>query len=285
VRPGPADLGGHRFGRRGRPDLPHRAPDRLRRGRRGRGPLLRPRGPRLRRGLAPARHRAVPRPALGPEPRRARRLRLGRRRPRRRMRVRRRRGRHRRGRRRGGRRRLVRVGAVADRRRRARARRRRRVRGRPRAPRQGVRADRVRRGQGPGMTRGSLRSLIVRTGAAAALAVAAAPVWASPAGAQDGGCEGAAVVVDPGEGRAAVGCAEDPSNGLEALAQAGFTVVEVGSFPGAVCRIDGFPETACGPMPPADASWTYWYADAAGAWTYSSVVAAVRDPDAGDVDG
>lgn len=135
------------------------------------------------------------------------------------------------------------------------------------------------------MTRGSLRSRIVRTGAAAALAVAAAPVWASPAGAQDGGCEGAAVVVDPGEGRAAVGCAEDPSNGLEALAQAGFTVVEVGSFPGAVCRIDGFPETDCGPMPPADESWTYWYADAEGAWTYSSVGAAVRDPDAGDVDG
>lgn len=135
------------------------------------------------------------------------------------------------------------------------------------------------------MTRGPLRSRIVRAGAAAALAVAAAPAWAAPAGAQEGGCEGVAVVVDSGRGDAAVGCAEDPSTGIEALAQAGFAVVEVGSFPGAVCRIEGFPETDCGPMPPADASWTYWYADADGEWTYSSVGAHMRDPDAGDADG
>ncbi|HEU5127302.1 MAG TPA: hypothetical protein VFU12_04870 [Glycomyces sp.] len=135
------------------------------------------------------------------------------------------------------------------------------------------------------MTRAPLRSRLVRAGAAAALAAAAAPAWASPAGAQDGGCEGVAVVVDSGRGDAAVGCAEDPSTGIEALAQAGFAVVEVGSFPGAVCRIEGFPETDCGPMPPADASWTYWYADADGEWTYSSVGAHMRDPDAGDADG
>lgn len=135
------------------------------------------------------------------------------------------------------------------------------------------------------MTRGSLRSRIVHAGAAGALAFAVAPAWASPAGARDDDCGGTAVVVDPGEGGAAVGCAENPSTGLEALTQAGFTVVEVGSFPGAVCRIDGFPETDCGPMPPADRSWVYWYADAEGAWTYSSVGASMRDPDAGGVDG
>ena len=135
------------------------------------------------------------------------------------------------------------------------------------------------------MTRGSLRDLLVHAGAAAVLATVAAPLWASPVSAQSGGCEGVAVVVDSGEGETAVGCAADPATGIEALTQAGFAVVEVGSFPGAVCRIDEFPETDCGPMPPADASWTYWYADADGEWAYSSVGAHMRDPDEGDVDG
>ena len=135
------------------------------------------------------------------------------------------------------------------------------------------------------MTRGSLRDLFVHSGAAAVLAPAAAPRWASPVSAHGDGCAGVTVVVDSGEGEAALGCAADPASGLEALTQAGFAVIEVGSFPGAVCRIDDFPETDCGPMPPADASWSYWYADADGEWAYSSVGAHMRDPDEGDVEG
>lgn len=135
------------------------------------------------------------------------------------------------------------------------------------------------------MTRGSLRDLFVHIGAATVLATVAAPLWASPVSAHGDGCAGVTVVVDSGEGEAAVGCAADPASGLEALTQAGFAVAEVGSFPGAVCRIDDFPETDCGPMPPADASWSYWYADADGQWAYSSVGAHMRDPDEGDVEG
>lgn len=135
------------------------------------------------------------------------------------------------------------------------------------------------------MTRLSRRSLLVRAGAAAVLAVAAASAQASPAVARDGGCEGVAVVVDSGRGAPSVGCAADPGDGMEALSQAGFAVVQVGSFPGAVCRIDDFPEADCGPMPPADASWSYWYADAEGEWVFSSGGALTRDPDDGDVEG
>ncbi|GAB3226335.1 hypothetical protein GCM10027447_16420 [Glycomyces halotolerans] len=128
---------------------------------------------------------------------------------------------------------------------------------------------------------------------AGALAViGAALVWASPATAQEGSCRGVTVVVDFGEAgpessadsEPAVGCAEDPSNGIEALTQAGFTVTEVISFPGAVCRIDGFPDDECGLMPPADRSWSYWRA-VDGEWTYSNVGAGTADPDDGDVEG
>ncbi|WP_051326084.1 hypothetical protein [Glycomyces tenuis] len=135
------------------------------------------------------------------------------------------------------------------------------------------------------MTRAPLRDRLARVGAAAVLAAVAAPAWASTAGAQDGGCEGVTVVVDSGRGEAAVGCAADPADGIEALTQAGFAVAEVSSFPGAVCRIDDYPEADCGPMPPADASWSYWYADAEGEWVYASGGAMTRDPDDGDVEG
>ncbi|MCH7229540.1 hypothetical protein L0U85_01485 [Glycomyces sp. L485] len=124
------------------------------------------------------------------------------------------------------------------------------------------------------------------TGAAAVIAVAAALAWAGSAAAHDAHCHGVTVVVDSGQGAPAVGCADDPASGIEALAQAGFTVTEVTSFPGAVCRIDDHPETECGPMPPADASWSYWYADTGDdEWTYASVGAGVRDPDEGDLEG
>lgn len=130
-----------------------------------------------------------------------------------------------------------------------------------------------------------LRNTLTRVGAAAMLTAVAAPAWASPAEARDGGCEGVTVVVDSGREQASVGCAADPANGIEALTQAGFAVTEVSSFPGAVCRIDDHPETDCGPMPPADASWSYWYADADGEWAFSSGGAMTRELEAGDVEG
>ncbi|GAB3647527.1 hypothetical protein GCM10028833_11470 [Glycomyces tarimensis] len=93
-------------------------------------------------------------------------------------------------------------------------------------------------------------------------------------------------MVDSGRGEPAVGCADDPGNGIEALTQAGFAVTEVTSFPGAVCRIDDYPEADCGPMPPAGASWSYWYAaDANDEWTYAASGAGVRDPDRGEFEG
>ncbi|WP_100445103.1 hypothetical protein [Glycomyces xiaoerkulensis] len=137
-----------------------------------------------------------------------------------------------------------------------------------------------------------IRHAAARASAAAALLGAAALAWAAPVGAHDD-CHGVAVVVDFGEAGAdagmreapVVGCAEDdPGSGIEALDQAGFAVTEVASFPGAVCRIEEFPETDCGPMPPADRSWSYWRA-ADGAWEFSNVGAGTADPDDGDVEG
>ena len=126
----------------------------------------------------------------------------------------------------------------------------------------------------------------LRTGAAAALCAAAALLWAPPASAQGGDCDGVTVVVDPGEGEPRVGCADDPDTGLEALTQAGFAITEVTSFPGAVCRIDDHPEADCGPMPPADASWSYWYASTSDSeWKFATAGAHMRDPDDGDVEG
>lgn len=120
---------------------------------------------------------------------------------------------------------------------------------------------------------------------AGAAALAAVPVWAAPAVAQDGECQGVIVVVDRhDENDPEVGCAADPSTGIEALAQAGFEVVEVAAFPGAVCRIDQYPQSACADMPKADASWSYWHADGE-EWNFSSSGAGTFDPEDGDIEG
>ena len=118
---------------------------------------------------------------------------------------------------------------------------------------------------------------------AAALAVASA--WAAPAAAEGGRCQGVVVVVDRhDEHDPEIGCAADPATGLEALAQAGFEVVEVAAFPGAVCRIDRYPSTECDEMPPAGASWSYWHGDGE-EWTFATVGAGTFEPEQGDVEG
>jgi hypothetical protein len=119
----------------------------------------------------------------------------------------------------------------------------------------------------------------------AALFVFAFP--AAPASAHDG-CSEVTVVVDFGALAAdpATGCAAGPANGLDALAGAGFSVTEVASIRGMVCRIDELPESNCGAAPPAKEYWSYWRADSGDAeWAYSSVGGADAHPESGDVEG
>lgn len=119
------------------------------------------------------------------------------------------------------------------------------------------------------------------------LALFAFALPASPASAQ-AACSGVVVVVDFGSlaPEPATGCAVDPANGLDALAGAGFSVTEVASIRGMVCRIDDLPETGCGGSPPADAYWSYWHAEPGDAeWTYAMVGGADATPDAGDLEG
>ncbi|GAA2299318.1 hypothetical protein GCM10009853_064470 [Glycomyces scopariae] len=101
-------------------------------------------------------------------------------------------------------------------------------------------------------------------------------------------CAGVTVVVDFGTLATdpKTGCAAGPADGLDALAQAGFSVTEVASIRGMVCRIDALPETDCGASPPADAYWSYWHANPGDdEWTYSMVGGADATPDQGDLEG
>jgi hypothetical protein len=110
---------------------------------------------------------------------------------------------------------------------------------------------------------------------------------AAPASAHDG-CSEVTVVVDFGAlaDKPATGCAADPANGLDALAGAGFSVTEVASIRGMVCRIDELPESNCGAAPPAKEYWSYWRADSGDAeWAYSPVGGADARPEAGDIEG
>ncbi|THV41590.1 hypothetical protein [Glycomyces buryatensis] len=129
-------------------------------------------------------------------------------------------------------------------------------------------------------------------GAGAALAVLASVLIPATPAAAHGHCEGVTVVVDFGsvatgaDTEPAIGCAQAPADGLDALIGAGFDITEVASFPGMVCRIDDLPETDCAVAPPAGASWAYWRASASDTkWTFSSVGAAQAEPGEGDLEG
>ncbi|WP_204745484.1 hypothetical protein [Glycomyces paridis] len=131
-----------------------------------------------------------------------------------------------------------------------------------------------------------VRQAAPRLLAALITALLAAVAPPAPAAAQEA-CAGVTVVVDFGALAApATGCADDPADGLDALVRAGFTVTEVASIRGMVCRIDDLPEADCGGAPPADAYWSYWHAAPGDdAWTYAMVGGAVSTPDPGDLEG
>lgn len=131
----------------------------------------------------------------------------------------------------------------------------------------------------------------------AAVLLCTALVWVStlwvPGLAHASACTGGSgvtVVVDFGPyGGVQTGCAPDPTNGLSALSQAGFSVAMVTSQPGFVCRINGAPpaeDDACARTPPATAYWAYWQAAPGGrSWTYSGLGAASSQPVDGATEG
>lgn len=130
-----------------------------------------------------------------------------------------------------------------------------------------------------------------------AILLSAALLWSgnlwAPGTAQAAACSGGSgvtVVVDYGPyGGIETGCSPDPTNGLSALSQAGFAVVQVSSQPGFVCRIDGAPpveDDACVRTPPASASWSYWQAaPGSTSWTYSGSGAGSTQPADGSTEG
>lgn len=81
--------------------------------------------------------------------------------------------------------------------------------------------------------------------------------------------------------------AGDPGSGLAALRAAGHEPTRAAQQPGYfVCRIDGKPANdPCQRTSPADAYWSYWYAEPGGSWTFSDTGAADRDPAPGTVEG
>ncbi|HSF97269.1 MAG TPA: hypothetical protein VLA55_01150 [Ornithinibacter sp.] len=127
-----------------------------------------------------------------------------------------------------------------------------------------------------------LAGTVAATGLAlAGLAVAAAPASAAACS----GTSGVTVVVDTG-GSISTRCASgDPSSAWGALTAAGFGTTPVQTFPGALCQINGYPDTSCVRMPPASAYWAFFHARAGGSWTYSSSGVASYDPAPGSVVG
>ena len=132
---------------------------------------------------------------------------------------------------------------------------------------------------------GLLRRL-AGTAAASGLALAGLVVAAAPASAAAcSGTSGVTVVVDTG-GSISTRCASgDPSTAWKALTAAGFGTTPVQTFPGALCQINGYPDTSCVRMPPASAYWAFFHAKAGGSWTYSSSGVASYNPSPGTVVG
>jgi len=122
--------------------------------------------------------------------------------------------------------------------------------------------------------------------AATGLALTGLTVAAAPASAAAcSGTSGVTVVVDTG-GSISTRCASgDPSSAWKALTAAGFGTTPVQTFPGALCQINGYPETSCVRMPPASAYWAFFHAKAGGSWTYSSSGISSYNPAPGTVVG
>ena len=126
------------------------------------------------------------------------------------------------------------------------------------------------------------------------LLLGAGHATAVPAAAGGGACTGTSgvtVVVDfTAFGRGvSVSCAPgSQSSGFDALTAAGFQFDQSANFPGAICRIKGFPGPGaedCQNMPPPSAYWSYWHANSGKTtWTRSSLGAATYQPKPGSVD-
>ncbi|MGB7982564.1 MAG: hypothetical protein WCF36_17420 [Candidatus Nanopelagicales bacterium] len=122
------------------------------------------------------------------------------------------------------------------------------------------------------------------------LALAGAAIIVVPAGpaaaAECPGSSGVTVIVDTGSSISTRCASGDPRSGLAALSSAGFSVTQVQTQPGFVCRIDGLPsKDPCRVTPPTSAYWSYWYAPKGGSWSYSSRGAGAHDPAPGSVEG
>ena len=128
-------------------------------------------------------------------------------------------------------------------------------------------------------------------GLAIACGLLALPAATGRAGAA-ASCAGVTVVVDftHFNGNIERGCAPNPSSGLDALHQAGFTTAGTTQYGDAfLCRIDNLPgpaDEACASTPPATAYWAYYRAQANDTgWTYSPIGAASTHPAPGSVEG
>ena len=117
-----------------------------------------------------------------------------------------------------------------------------------------------------------MRRHLARLAAAAALVIPAGLVGAAPGQAAPCvGTSGVTVIVQWGDSLD-VRCAPgDPTTGADALAKAGFGIVQVRTQPGFVCRISGNPSSdPCINTPPASAYWSYWHANPGQSWIYSN---------------
>jgi hypothetical protein len=114
--------------------------------------------------------------------------------------------------------------------------------------------------------------------------VASSFVVTSPVSAAD--CAGVKVVADFTAlgGGVQTGCAAgDPTTGLVALTNSGFTYSFVPRQPGFVCTINSLPNPCR--KPTTSAYWSYWHAKPGGTWTYSTSGAGSHDPAPGTVEG
>ena len=97
------------------------------------------------------------------------------------------------------------------------------------------------------------------------------------------------VVVDMPDEPLAAGCAQRPSDGMDALHQIGVDVRQPPSQPGLVCELQGRPEDSCshgGYDKSTRQFWSYWHATSpSDRWTFSSKGAAQYHPVAGSVEG
>ena len=96
-------------------------------------------------------------------------------------------------------------------------------------------------------------------------------------------------VVDMPDEPLTAGCAQRPSDGMDALHQIGVDVRQPPSQPGLVCELQGRPEDACshgGYDKSTRQFWSYWHATSpSDRWTFSSKGAAQYHPVAGSVEG